>query len=96
MSASKVQNTTKNGKLTPLLPEGSREAAQALVLYDSCINKCSHASALQLEVCSLHEGVIDRDDKDLTSILELGVVDEAGNVGARTRRALKNVSPDPI
>lgn len=31
---------------------------------------------------SLHEGVIDRDDKNLTGLLELGVVDEAGNVGA--------------
>lgn len=29
-----------------------------------------------------HEWVVDRDDESLTSLLELGVVDEAGNVGA--------------
>lgn len=38
------KNTQKieKRKLTPLLPEGSRESAQALVLYDSFVNKCFH------------------------------------------------------
>lgn len=32
--------------------------------------------------CCLHEGVVDGDNKDLASLLELRVVDEAGDVGA--------------
>jgi hypothetical protein len=43
---------------------------------------------------SLHEGVIDRDDESLASLLQLGVVDETRNMGAGARRALKNVSPE--
>lgn len=32
--------------------------------------------------CCLHKGVVDGDDKDLACLLELRVVDEAGDVGA--------------
>lgn len=38
-------------------------------------------------VDSLHEWIIDSDDKDLASILELGVVNVPRNMGARASRA---------
>lgn len=37
------------------------------------------------EGLDLHKRVVDRDDKDLTSILELGRVDVAGNMAFRAR-----------
>lgn len=48
----------------------------------------------RFEICSsvppsifLHERVVHGDNKDLASLLELGVVDVAGDVGARASRA---------
>jgi hypothetical protein len=39
-------------------------------------------SRVACHCCFLHEWVVDGDDKDLAGLLELGVVDEAGDVGA--------------
>jgi len=39
----------------------------------------------------LHKGVVDRDDKNVTSILEVLVVDVTGNVGLGARGAYKGV-----
>jgi hypothetical protein len=37
----------------------------------------------------LHKGVVDRDDKDVTGILEVLVVDVTGNVGLGARGTCK-------
>jgi len=81
---------------TPLLPWGSRESAQALVLYNT-VNKYpikQGSTAQPFQSQNLHEGVIDGDDKSLTSLLELRVVDETRDMGAGARGAWKMVSPD--
>ena len=39
----------------------------------------------------LHKGIVDRDDKDVTSILEVLVVDVTGNVGLGARGACKEL-----
>lgn len=70
--------------LTPLLPEGSREVAHAFMLFMISPLSCSRK---RRTVRHLHERIIDRDNEDLTSFLELGVVDISGDVGAGAGRA---------
>lgn len=42
------------------------------------------------DVDNLHKGVVDRDHKHLTGVLQRRVVDVAGHVGAGARRAYKS------
>lgn len=65
-----------------------------MVLYE-IVNEChvkQGSKPLLFHDHSLHEGVVDGDDKSLTSLLELGVVHEARNVSAGARRACKRGS----
>lgn len=56
-------------------------------LVSQSANECSNISPFVLPAVFLHERVVHSDNKDLAGLLELGVVDVAGNVGAGASRA---------
>ena len=68
--------------LTPLSPVGSSECPQALVLDAMLVSA-------DVKLCSsdIHKRIIHRDNKHLAGILQLGIINVAGNVSTGAGRA---------
>jgi hypothetical protein len=80
------KSSKQRDQLTPLFLSASRSWAHAFMLF----RKSGFLSKSVLRYrWLLHKGVVDRDDKDITGILELLVVDVTGNVGLGARGACK-------
>lgn len=70
---------------TPLLPVGSRTSPHAFILLGLVSTR---SLKIRPKDRASHERVVDRDNKDLAGRRELGVRNEAGDMGCRARRAL--------